>query len=1019
MSNSLIQFCQKTEINSVVFTDHRSVSAFLDFSAFKRGPPFFKLNTDLLKDIEFINYTKKQISEVKSMNNLLNPHILWEAVKIKIKSAAITFGKEKARRLKQSKNTISAKLLHEETELAKNPNNLLLQNRIFNLKSELEIIECKESEGARIRAGLKWVELGEKNNAFFLGLEKQRSRNETLFRVKNRDGLILADNDSILNHLASFYKELYKIPIANPHASVDSIFCHSDKGPRLSDNQADALEGSISEADLHKAIASMKDGSSPGLDGLPAEVYKVLWLDIKDIFLDCIKFSFQTKQLPSTQHHGIIKLLFKGKGLDKDDISNWRPISLLNADYKAVAKILSIRLLSVLDKLIDENQFAFIKGRSGGDMLRTIEDIVELEKLKGKRSIMLSIDYSKAFDTVSPSAIVKAMNTLGFKKNFLEWVKIFLQDRKSCVKNNNNISEFFKMERGVRQGCPLAPLLFLCTVELLGRSIRDDPNIRGVIIDKNRRPIKILQFADDTTFFLRDQIDFREVLSKIKQFAIFSGLHLNIQKCKAMILDKKVKQEGKMEEIQLVNQIKILGIYFSSQYQPIELEENIEPKIEQLEKVCNTWAKRNLTIIGKILILKTFGISLFIHLINSIGITPQKIKKINQIMFHFLWKKPGKEGRVTEKVKRSVLCNNLSEGGLKMINLDLFQTGFLLKWGENLINKEEKEWKTSAKKFFVSLGGISAFKSNASLNQHKGMETIKSKFWRKVLEVWINTNKDNELANKYVSPCDPIFNNSKVLYKGKVLFLPGLINRKVTLIRHITENGHIIPIQEISKRYGSYPGLVLDFNILKNAIQPLLSQLKKTQLHKGEHIFYYKNLEVGKIGRKKLMLLNKENSIPTSLNFWIRNHDIKYDKDRWLIPFKATQEIKLRVLQWKIAHRIYPSGVLLHKMGIRPSENCDHCNERETLAHLFFECPKNKQLWAEIEKYIQIRCGVGFKLNVFDALHGISKREKMFNKDFVFINYLILLGKSVISKSNFFKTNQIQVFEQEYKQRFN
>ena len=246
-------------------------------------------------------------------------------------------------------------------------------------------------------------------------------------------------------------------------------------------------------------------------------------------------------------------------------------------------------------------------------MIREIDNIIELEKLKGKNSILLSVDYSKAFDTLSPKAIEKAMTLYGFKPIFLKWITILLTERKSCIKNNNFISSFFEMERGVRQGCPLSPLLFLCTVELLARNIRNDENIKGLVLNDRGRPIKIRLFADDTTLFLRDQMDFREVLSKIKQFAFFSGLELNKEKSMAMIMSKKQTNTKNICDIKIVNKVKILGVIFSNSKQPCNIDENYEPKIVQLESLCKNWSKRNLSIIGKIIIIKTFGISIFTH----------------------------------------------------------------------------------------------------------------------------------------------------------------------------------------------------------------------------------------------------------------------------------------------------------------------------------------------------------------------------------------------------------------------
>ena len=131
-----------------------------------------------------------------------------------------------------------------------------------------------------------------------------------------------------------------------------------------------------------------------------------------------------------------------------------------------------------ITKIVHVDQFAFIKGRLVGDLLREIDDIIELGKLKFPDSMILSLDYARAFDSVSLSAVKKALQYFGFDGTFMKWVDILLYERKSCVQNGGYLSEFFVMERGVRQGCPISPLFFIITLELLARDIRKNELIK-------------------------------------------------------------------------------------------------------------------------------------------------------------------------------------------------------------------------------------------------------------------------------------------------------------------------------------------------------------------------------------------------------------------------------------------------------------------------------------------------------------------------------------------------------------
>ena len=150
----------------------------------------------------------------------------------------------------------------------------------------------------------------------------------------------------------------------------------------------------------------------------------------------------------------------------------------------------------------------------------------------------------------------------GIKGDFCDWIELILRNRRSCVRNGGYLSDLFDMERGVRQMCPISPLLFILTLELLARDIRKNTKIKGIQVRQESRPIKIKMYADDANLFLRDMIDFREVLSRIKLFSVFSGLLLNKQKSAAIkIGDTSFKNKVKYG-IKFVNRLKILGIIF-------------------------------------------------------------------------------------------------------------------------------------------------------------------------------------------------------------------------------------------------------------------------------------------------------------------------------------------------------------------------------------------------------------------------------------------------------------------------
>ena len=786
VSDSLVQFSQDSDIAFLGFSDHSAVSLVLDFTAFKRGPSTFKLNVNVLKNIEFIDKIKEEICDIYNrLKDVLDPHLVWECIKAQIKALGRRYSVVEKKERDVKRSSLQSEVTFLDAKLAQDPQDIELLQKVNNAKAALEVFLMEDTRGAQIRAGIKYQELGEKCNKFFLNLEKQRSKNNTIYRlVDNITNVKITDCDDILETITEYFENIYRYEDIPEAEQYDDIFLDPLNSPRLDERQKNDLDQDVTEDEVLSALKLMKNGAAPGLDGIPIEVYKVLWQDIKTPLINCIRYSFEVGSLSPSQRKGMICLLHKGKGSNREDLGNWRPISLTNSDYKLIAKILACRLKRVINRLIHESQFAFMKGRFMADMLRQLDDIVEYEKYMNRGSIILSIDYSKAFDTLSTASIIKALKHFGFGNFFIKCVQAILKDRLSCVRNGGYISRFFKMERGVRQGCPVSPLLFILTSELFMKSIRNDNNIKGIKLPYCQTALKGLQYADDASLFLRDRMDFREVLSKIKKFAVFSGLHMNTNKTFAMQFNGNGEMGDIFQGIRFVEKLKILGIIFSKVHCSRDINDNIDPKIESLERICSLWKNRNLSLMGKIIILKCFGLSLFIHTMQSIGIKQDKLDKINSIFFRFIWDKGNGSGnRVTEKVKRTIMCNDFNDGGLRMVNIKNMQSSFYLHWVEKLLSDDVKCWNYIPLKFLEPLGGISVFGANVSTKEFKGGYLCKNSFWNCVVETWLDKNTTGKNDDGVLTYKSPLFNNTMIKFKNKPLFSVNASSKILSILK--------------------------------------------------------------------------------------------------------------------------------------------------------------------------------------------------------------------------------------------
>ena len=317
-------------------------------------------------------------------------------------------------------------------------------------------------------------------------------------------------------------------------------------------------------------------------------------------------YAFHSGTLSISQKRGIISLIPK-KDKDTSLLENLRPISLLNVDYKILTKVIAKRLEKLLPKIINPDQTGYVKGRYIGENVRLIQDIMFYTKRMNSPGIAIFLDFRKAFDSIEWEYLKAALKAFNFGPNLLNWIDVLYNEASSCVINNGHSSSFFRLQRGVRQGCPLSGLLFIIGIELFARALKNEQSIKGVNVET--KEIKITQYADDTTVFVKDEESVEQLLRLLDEFKSISGLEINTSKTEAMWLGcwrDKIRTPFNFKWPK--EPICALGIYFSYNTEHAN-KLNFEEKINNLEKTLNGWKRRKLTLLGRINIVKTLGLS--------------------------------------------------------------------------------------------------------------------------------------------------------------------------------------------------------------------------------------------------------------------------------------------------------------------------------------------------------------------------------------------------------------------------
>lgn len=367
-----------------------------------------------------------------------------------------------------------------------------IQEQKLRLHREIEEILAYRTKGAMLRSKVDWAEGGSKPTRYFLGLEKSKYNRKTITKLKDENGEICNTQKQIEKIQVKFYKNLYSDK--NISQNDINLFFENLQGPKLTDKQRSDLELPITLGELSQAVKNMSNFKTPGPDGLCTELYKCFWSKLKiplwDAMRESWKFGFDKQMLRS-----LITLIGK-KDRDPLDIDNWRPISLLNVDYKIIAKTIANRLKKILPFIIDIDQKGFVPGRYIGENIMDLLGTIDYCDKQNIPSLLLSFHYRKAFDSVNLNYLDKALEFFGFGNTFRQYIRSLYEGIETSIINNGHVSPPVKVLSGLRQGCVLSPANFVIALAPLILKIKQSGNVQGIEISDELTKMFGL-FADD------------------------------------------------------------------------------------------------------------------------------------------------------------------------------------------------------------------------------------------------------------------------------------------------------------------------------------------------------------------------------------------------------------------------------------------------------------------------------------------------------------------------------------------
>jgi hypothetical protein len=421
-----------------------------------------------------------------------------------------------------------------------------------------EIAEEK-TRGSIIRSRTQWYEEGEKCSKFFLNLENRHFTERSIPTLLTEEGEEIKSQKEITQEMVNFYAKLYKSRTVD-YTDTDFL----DDLPKLTEESKGRCDGRLTLIECGKALMSMSNGKSPGGDGYPAEFFKFFWKHLGTFVVNSLNYAYDNGTLSETQRLGYITCIPK-QDKDRKYIKNWRPITLLSTVYKIGSKALAERVKGVLPEIISQNQKGFIKDRFMHENTRIVYDLLQYTANHNIPGLLVLVDFEKAFDSLEWSFLWKAMQRFNFGESFIQWVKVFYTDIKSCILCNGGRTDFFDICRGCRQGDPLSPYLFIIGLEILSRKLQKSNRMSGLTI--GGKTFLNFQYADDMFIFLEPTaLNLKNLFETLDSVAGISGLRVNISKSMVVRIGSlRDSQQVITQDIPVVwhrGSFKLLGIVF-------------------------------------------------------------------------------------------------------------------------------------------------------------------------------------------------------------------------------------------------------------------------------------------------------------------------------------------------------------------------------------------------------------------------------------------------------------------------
>ena len=614
-------------------SDHELIKSCILFnSTCERGPGIWKNNVKYYKDDSFEEdfrtfWIECVNSDIAHDRNLVN---WWLKFNYKFKLFYIKYCRQKLLFQRRHEHILENGLDNALQALNQNPDSNSLVNNYIKIKKELVDYKIKITKEKMFKSDAQYLMCGEKLVKGFFDKFKNKKERKPILSLKDDHGNECFEIGGIMKIAEGYFRQIFsprevRQPIIN-------LFLDNIRPVASSEYLMRGLMDPFTLEEIWDAICSFLMNKSPGPDGISIEFYKATFEIIKHDLRKMLNTLLMRCKIPSKFKAGLITLIPKQEPFN--DIENFRPISLLNTDYKIFTKILTTRLNPILKDIIHVSQFAQ-PGRDIQEMNSVIRDLVEDMERSCTDSFFVSVDFRKAYDSVNQDFLLQVMRQYGFPRYFVLLIKELFRDAGSHLFINGFKSSKIKLRSGIRQGCPMSRSTFTLQLNPLIVFLNDaglSPVTKYSTL--SNKDFLTLAFMDDANFFTQSFCSVLNSISYIRRFKYASGLEMNMSKSVGKFYNKQnFHRVEHLPNIKWVENIRIVKINHSPKSWVISQWGDVLSMFRNEIKFFKTTAH---TFQAKAIVSKSKLLSKLTYMC-SVHVMPAAFKKsINKALLGFL-----------------------------------------------------------------------------------------------------------------------------------------------------------------------------------------------------------------------------------------------------------------------------------------------------------------------------------------------------------------------------------------------